>query len=223
MVTRLLNAKNGEASSVCDRQKWVSRKLKSWTPKKAHGEKALQASRSNIKATVRNFWWTLAGRRTRWMIDLQACWDCLHQGWLDTTHTIVILKLRYFSSTVFVVFFPFFQARLGALTHMPWEIYLASIGWNQLCANPFGEGLGRKGTFIYLKVPHCSFKPPKTIQPNVCSWSWPQRWEWIHQEQRLALCTPVGGEHAHRHRGMRKRRRRKREHRLEEVWRFGML
>lgn len=25
-----------------------------------------------------------------------------------------------------------------------------------------------------------------------CSWSWPQRWEWIHRERRLALCTPVG-------------------------------
>lgn len=104
MVTRLLNAKNGEASSVCDRQKWVSRKLKSWTPKKAHGEKALQASCSYIKATVRNFWWTLAGVRTWWMIDPQACWDRLHQGWPDTTHTIVILKLRYFSSIIFVMF-----------------------------------------------------------------------------------------------------------------------
>lgn len=38
------------------------------------------------------------------------------------------------------------------------------------------RGLGRKGAFIYLKVTHCSFKPPETfVQPNVCSWRRPQR------------------------------------------------
>lgn len=196
------------------------------------------------------------------------CWDCLHQGWLDTTQTITILKLRYFSSIVFVVFFPFLQMKLCArnqrrstvltvlikmwlqiafrcstlgkltLAHTLAQEWpnstvdlsnsyavrdLLGISWlESALRKSIWRGLGRKGTFIHLKVTHCSFKPPETIQPNVCSWSWPQRWEWIHQEQRLALCTPVGGEHAHRHRGMRKERR-KREHRLEEVWRFGML
>lgn len=139
-----------------------------------------------------------------------------HGGWLISrhaeteaeTHTIVILKLRYFSSIVFVVFFCFFQARLGArkqrrsttltvlikmwqqiafrrntlgkltLAHTLAQEWpsptvdlsnsyavrdLLGIDWlESALRKSIWRGLGRKGTFIYLKVTHCSFKPPKT-------------------------------------------------------------
>lgn len=78
------------------------------------GRKHYKHRAPTLKLQCVIFWWSLGGVRTRWMTDLPTSYTVyVRDGSILHTPSLYI-KLRYFSSIIFVMFFPSLQVRPGA-------------------------------------------------------------------------------------------------------------